>query len=568
MNQYIEYTGTELEYADGTEACLSTIDRSEVCFSERDGYTSVRVKVLSEKRVRRIKICLKFKEDISGKNILVHDFFNSGFKKIEDIKNKITSKYFFSVLDEAGEGINFMNTIPAKFDSDIVFEKDEVSLETVLPYSYEGEVISEEFLISEKLPYTEAYLYNAEKCKCDKVWENVIGWGSWDYYFTSINEAAVKENVDFIHNDKLLREKIKYIAIDDGWQQREGDWKEGSRFPSGLSETVKYITGKGYCAGIWTAPTRLHYLCGTVMRRNTFLIRNINGDPAMDEEFYIADPTHPEGEKYIKEIYTYLKQCGFTYYKIDFIANLLSGDFFYDKTCGHFDALRRLIAIIRECVGKDCHMMGCSLPYAFGGADIDSRRVGLDIHNTWKHIIKCSEIYLPQFASHRRIYQNDFDYLIVRGKDTSGEVCINVLNPLAGKYKSEPTEAFRWRDGEDFSYDEAKIWCASILMSGSSVMLSDRLTALNEKGVRLIRKTLEYADFISAIPEANGAKLPSVWRKDGWIYIFNYSDEEKEFSVRADGNYREIFDEINYENTHGVLHVKLRPHTCLALKNI
>lgn len=568
MNKYIAYIGTETEYSDGTKAFAEKSDGTEVNIFEKDGYTTVQVKSFSKKRIRKLKILLRFKENIADKNILVHGSFGSGFKKVSEIEEKITSKYFFSVFDENGVGISFMNAIPAKFDSDIIFKNEEISLETIIPYSYTGEVISENFVVSEKIPYTEAYLYNAEKSKCDKEWEDVIGWGSWDYYYTSVDEEAVRENVEFIHNDELLSKKIKYIAIDDGWQQREGDWKEGARFPNGLSKTVDYIRGKGYCAGIWTAPTRLHCLCGTVMRRNSFLVKDKYNDPITDGNFYITDPTHPEGEKFIREIYTYLKECGFDYYKIDFISNILRCDYFYDENAGHYDALRKLFSVIRECVGEDSHVMGCSLPYGYGGEGIDSRRTGVDIHNTWKHLKKCTEIYVPQFASQRRIYQNDLDYLIVRGKDTSLEKETNVINPDAGKYKNELTEDFRWRDGEDFSYEEAKFWCATILMSGSSVILSDRMSKLNEKGLSLVKKTLEYADFKSAVPDACGANLPSVWRKEGWIYVFNYTDTQREYSVLAEGKYKEIFDDKKYETEDGLLNIKLKPHSCFALRRI
>jgi len=564
MNDYIAFTGIELEYRDGTK---SFSDKFELLSSKRDGYTYVRVKSPAERAVRKLIICLKFKEDVTGKSALVHNSLDSGFKKVSEIKEEVVSKYFFSVFDESGTGISFLNVLPSKFNSNIKFKDGTVCLETIIPYSYSGEVISEEFVISGNVSYKEALLFNAEKCSCDKQWEDVIGWGSWDYYFTSIDEEGVKENVDFIYNDDFLSKKVKYIAIDDGWQQREGDWKEGMRFPSGLSKTVDYIKEKGYRAGIWTAPTRLHCLCGTVMRRNSFLIRDKYGDPIMDDVvFYVADPTHPEGEKYLREIYTYLKSCGFEYYKIDFVDNMMSCDRFYDKNAGHFDALRKLFSIIRECVGDDSHIMGCSLPCGYGGAGIDSRRTSLDIHNTWKHIKKCTENYFPQFASHRSIFQNDLDYLLVRGKDTSFEEDTNVFNPYAGKYKNEPTAEFRWRDGEDFLYDEAKFWCATILMSGSSVIIGDRMSVLNEKGLNLIKKTLENVDFISAVPDVYGGTLPSIWRKNGWLYIFNYAEEEVEFCVSATGKYVEIFDNEEYEAKDGCLKVKLQAHTCLVLK--
>ena len=92
------------------------------------------------------------------------------------------------------------------------------------------------------------------------------------------------------------------------------------------------------------------------------------------------------------------------------------------------------------------------------------------------------------------------------------------------------------------------------------------MSALNEKGLRLIKKTLEYADFKSAVPDVCSATLPSIWRKDGWIYIFNYSEEEQSFSITADGKYKEIFDEKDYEAKDGVLNVTLKLHSSMALK--
>ena len=301
------------------------------------------------------------------------------------------------------------------------------------------------------------------------------------------------------------------------------------------------------------------------MRRNDFLIRNKLGDPQMDEEFYILDPTHPDGEKFIREIYTYLKEKGFGFYKIDFISNMLFAESFYDKNAGPYDALRKLLGTIRECVG-DGHIMGCSLPYGYADEYVNSRRTGLDIHNTWKHIKKCSEIYFPQFASQKTVYQNDLDYLIVRGKDTSCEEDTNVINPAKGKYLSEPTEDFRWRDGEDFTYDEAKFWCAIILLSGSSVFLSDRLSLLNEKGLDLVRKTVENADFISAIPVCNNGELPNVWHKEDSIYILNYTEETKTYCVDADGEYEDIFSGEKFKDEDGKLTVALKKHDCAFLK--
>lgn len=570
-NEYINYKGIRIELRDGT--CLENINESDfgihTYFEENNGYATSWADVDSSENIRKINFVFELK-DVKAENALVADFLQSGVKPLCECDDIQGNKYFFSVFDQKGVGITFCNKVPARFDSNIRFYKNDrkVELETVIPYTFEGNFKTEKFIISPCVNYADALKYCAEVSSVQKEWENVIGWGSWDYYFSSIDEAAVRENTDFIARDDFLSSKIKYIAIDDGWQQAKGDWQEGCRFRGGLKKTADYIKEKGFEAGIWTAPTKIQPQAGTVMRRNDFLVRNSYGDPFIWEFDYVLDPTHPDGEKFLREIYTYLKECGFSYYKIDFISNIIQCDRFYDSSCGHFDVLKRLIDIIRDCVGEKSHIMGCSLPYVYGGEGIDSRRTSLDIHNTWKHIKKCNEIHFPQFAAQRKIYQNDLDYLVVRGTDTSLEKGTNVLNPYENQKKAEPTEEFRWREPGDFSYDEAKVWCSSLLLSGSSLFLSDRMTMLNDKGMFLVKKTLEHADFVGADPVITDGAFPCVWRKENWIFILNYDKEEKSYTVEdaEDCVYYDIFTDEEFIQQNGLLNVTLKGHDALALK--
>ena len=402
--------------------------------------------------------------------------------------------------------------------SEINLEKNKktftLSFDTVIPLSFEGDIVCQKWNIINGIPTDKAIIKTAEQYEVKRDFEAPVGWSTWDYYFTSANENDVKENIDFIAADPILSKKIRYIALDDGWQQREGDWESGCRYPSGLKEMVRYINEKGFEAGIWVAPTRLHNLCGNVMRRYSFLARDKYGDPLSDEDMYILDPTHPDGEQFLREVFTYIANCGFTFYKLDFISNMFKVERFYDKNAGPYDALKKLLEITRSCVPEGSHIMGCSLPYGFGDG-FDSRRTGWDIHNTWKHIKACLGRYIPQFAANGKIYRNDIDYLVVRGKDTGKEEITNVINPKEGYYKANPAKGFRWREAGDFGYTEAKTWCCAMLMSGSSIFLGDRLSMLNEKGLELVRITLENADFEAAVPIfRNDEFIPEVWYKD------------------------------------------------------
>lgn len=516
----------------------------------------------------RMYVCSSYKGRVAG----VH--------RVTDIPEvcKCSNYTYFYNTENPHNAFTLVGKVPAKFKSDIEITKTEdafsVDVFTTVPYSFEGDIVCHEWIISLNTPADKALTKCADMFSNGRKFENPIGWSTWDYYFTSATEDDVKENVDFIANDKVLSKKVKYIALDDGWQQREGDWKSGCRYPSGLKSLVDYIKEKGFEAGIWVAPTRLHFLCGTVMRRYDFLVRNEYGDPIKDEDMYVLDPTHPDGEKFIRETFSYLGDCGFTFYKLDFVSNMVSyAQRFYDKTAGPFDALKKLFNIVRETVPKGSHIMGCSLPYGADPQICDSKRTGLDIHNVWGHVKICTAQAVPQFAANGKLYRNDLDYLLVRGKDTTNDKMTNVLNSNIGRTKANPPKGFLWRGGEDFDYTEAKTWCSVILALGSSVFMGDCLPKLNEKGVDLLRKTVHEADFVSATPVFGDEKIPSVWYKEelSKLYVINFTNETKNFCINLNdinlksGIYVDVFTgEEFFANCE--IKLTLEPHSSYALK--
>ena len=50
-----------------------------------------------------------------------------------------------------------------------------------------------------------------------------MGWNSWDYYFADVSEQDMIENMEEIRRDPVLREYLRYIVVDMGWEHREGD---------------------------------------------------------------------------------------------------------------------------------------------------------------------------------------------------------------------------------------------------------------------------------------------------------------------------------------------------------
>ena len=517
----------------------------------------------------------------SDSRILVQDFFNCCIKNVVP-KVKGKSEFHISIGVESDENaLSLINVIPSKFYSAFVFKEKngvlEVGFATDFPYSYTGEYKTETACIYTGENAVKAIEKSTENI-VEENFERPIGWSTWDYYFRDVSDECIEENVEFISNDKELKEQIKYIAIDDGWHQTDGDWFEGNRIKKGLKATVDYIHGKGYKAGIWTAPVRVEMLSGSAMRRiYPALVKNSFGDPLVYDAMYVLDPTHPIGESFVRDIYLNLAKNKFDFYKIDFLDYLVHSDYFYDENAGHYDVLRKLLSIIRECVGKDAHLMGCNMPYGVGKGYVQSRRVGLDIHNHWGHIKKCTEFYLPQFASHNKLYFNDIDYLVVRGADTGDDSePNNVTNPNYFYVKQINPKHFVWRYGEDFDFNEAKFWATMVLMSGSSIFLGDRLSRLNQKGLNLIKNTIKNADFISATPlDILKTPLPDVWYKNNQLFVFNWLDEAQTITVdlgkvglNNTNQFNEIYTSEVFNATNGLLTVTLQAHCSLALKGV
>lgn len=358
-----------------------------------------------------------------------------------------------------------------------------------------------------------------------------VGWNSWDYYFRDVSLEDVIKNMEEIKKDKLLAEKIKYIVVDDGWQHAWGEWEENYKFPGGIERLCKEIKDRGFIPGIWCAPVQVEGLTRTALREYEMLVKNKYGDP-LDSEVaghYMIDPTHPKGRVFIKELYTKLYRAGFRLFKVDFVRQLLDAEYFYDREKGPYEVIKELFSIIREAVTDESYIIGCSLPSACGSGVADSGRTGIDIHNQWEHVKWVVDTLQWSSWENRRVWINDVDFLVVRGKDTSLEAETNVLNPN----KNNPLPP-RWRRGEVFDYNEARTWASLVIMSGGNIFLSDRIKMLNEKGMEIVRKALVPTGIAAEPLDLCESERPSIWlqdlEKEYRVLIINWSDSEKEIS--------------------------------------
>jgi len=400
-----------------------------------------------------------------------------------------------------------------------------------------------------------------------------IGWNSWDYYFSSVTLADMIENMEAIRADAVLRERVNFIVLDMGWEHVWGEWQPNYRFPGGLEHLVEAITSRGFVPGIWTAPICVHALSRPALRNPDILLKNARGDPqpSLKSGHFIVDPTHPAGAAFLRELYSRLHRIGFRLFKVDFVNDLTHNHHFHDPQAGPYDAMRTLFRIIRECVGEESHIIGCSLPAEAGAGVADSGRLGIDIHNQWTHVEWVCDFLQWCGWLHRRVWINDIDFLVVRGRDTSLEAETNVTNPNA--HSANPP---RWRRGPVFTLDEARTWASMVALSGGNVFLSDRINMLNETAHALINAVIAPLD-VGAVPlDLCEDRRASLWLQrlptETRLTVINWRDEAvmREFDLLAwtgdaPAHVAEQWSEADIVVTNGKTTLHLPAHGCAVL---
>ncbi len=475
---------------------------------------------------------------------------------------------FLGLFDKKGQGLFARTVFPLKFreNAELIGLEDGsyvLSIRKYLPDSYECDTVS-----SETVFVAEGDMNEALKNYASLLPENprkprpVTGYNTWDYYFSDISLEKVKENLEVIGKTPFLKEHLQYFTVDDGWQTAWGEWVPNYRFPGGIEQLSETVRSYGLIPGIWTAPLCVNPSSAPAQRSVKGFSLNAIGDPKRIDGMYYLDPTHPETRKAMKELFTGLYKAGIRLFKLDYLSRVLDMQYFYDKTAGPYDALRLFISDVRECVGEDSIILGCSLPAETASPYVDAGRTGFDMHNKWGHVTWSMENYQYCWCQQPRVWVNDIDFLLVRGPETDNDdLPRNTLDPGA----HEPNHA-RWRGGDDMTLTEAQTWAACVMLTGGNMILSDRLSVLNSDGMEIIRKAFENRSEVPATPvDQFVSDLAAQWVQENKHYVLNWLDTEQSFDVDADTDMYELWSEKTLTPQNGKIHITLAPHASAVL---
>ncbi len=213
----------------------------------------------------------------------------------------------------------------------------------------------------------------------------VSGWTSWYHYYTDIDEAIIRENLQAFARKKL---PVRIFQIDDGWQQAVGDWHANEKFSGGMRALAAEIHSAKMQAGLWLAP----FICAEKSRLRRehpeWLRRDERGrpviagfNPGWGGAFYALDTAHPGVRAHLRAVFhTVLAEWRFDMVKLDF---LYAAALHPPKNQTRGQVMGAAMQFLRDiCGGKQ--ILGCGVPLGSAFGRVDFCRIGGDVALQWE----------------------------------------------------------------------------------------------------------------------------------------------------------------------------------------
>lgn len=312
--------------------------------------------------------------------------------------------------------------------------------------------------------------------------ETPTGWCSWYRYFTAISRQLAGKNLDSL---ETMRDRIKleYFQLDDGWQERIGDWTWNHKFRNGPREMALRIKQAGYKPGLWLAPFIAARGSKTYREHKDWFIKDRKGKPVLaginpiwkGRLYYALDATNKDFLDYLGDLFKRIvNDWGFEYVKLDFMFAALMGENRSAPNTTGVEAYRMGLSKIREAVGEDTLILGCGAPILPSVGLVDFMRIGADVAPYWDKAYQTAITRSPigpsakdsirniltRSGMHGRLWANDPDCLLVREDHSS-------LTP-----------------------EEVQSLVTAIGLSAGGVLISDDMSVLSDERISWAAMTL------------------------------------------------------------------------------
>ena len=111
------------------------------------------------------------------------------------------------------------------------------------------------------LGISSARAQNISNVKIDLAPTPPMGWMTWNFFGTNINENIIHEVADAMVNNGMVKAGYDHLMIDDGWQggrdNKNNIIPDSKKFPSGIKALADYVHSKGLKLGIYSDAAQL-----------------------------------------------------------------------------------------------------------------------------------------------------------------------------------------------------------------------------------------------------------------------------------------------------------------------
>jgi len=209
---------------------------------------------------------------------------------------------------------------------------------------------------------------------------------TWYYYGLSVTEEDMMSDMTRLHERKI---PFEVYQLDEGWEITLGDWRLNKKFTMTHAQIAQTMKAHGFIPGIWTSPFIAHETAPVCSEHPEWLLRHKDGNyclfPMNGTIYRILDITNPAVVQWVEDLYSYLRECGFRYHKLDFTrAPVVAPDaVFFDPTMPRARAYRKAMEAVRCGIGEDAYLLVCGGLYDAVIGIADGQRAGSDVLSMW-----------------------------------------------------------------------------------------------------------------------------------------------------------------------------------------
>ena len=205
-------------------------------------------------------------------------------------------------------------------------------------------------------------------------------WCSWYAYYEDITESQLTKDIA-----DLAGLPFDVVQIDDGWEERVGDWQPNVKFPSGMRSLANRIRDAGFTPGLWLAPFIALPHSRIANEQPHLLLRDPAGAPVVagynwGGPYFALDLARADARDHVAErIHAIVHEWGFRYLKLDFVNAVAAHTPGRQREQIYRDGLR----LVRETAGDDVYLLGSgAIPLPSLGL-LDGLRGGPDVAPMW-----------------------------------------------------------------------------------------------------------------------------------------------------------------------------------------